>query len=394
MHLCYLCDEYPPGSHGGIGTLTQTLARAMARRGHRVTVVGIYRVAAAVEESDQGVRVVRLPHSTLPWTGFVVHGWRLRKTLRAIDRETPIDLIEGSELSFALLPRRLRMRKVIRISGGHHFFARTLGRKPAPWRSWLERRSFARADFFCALSEFAARTTRELLHMGSRPIEVLPSPVNVEEFRPSEPRPERGLIVFLGTLCDKKGVRELTLAFRQVLRSLPQARLRLVGRDSRDPATGGSYADMIRSLLLPAELARVEFTGHLDRAAVRDVLARAEVAVFPSHMETQGLVILEAMASGKAVVTTRTGPGPELVEDGVSGILCDPHDPASIAAALLRVLDDGGLRERLAEAARARVVALFSEDALMGRTEAFYARCVESRAAAWSAASAQASRHA
>jgi glycosyltransferase involved in cell wall biosynthesis len=83
------------------------------------------------------------------------------------------------------------------------------------------------------------------------------------------------------------------------------------------------------------------------------------------------------MASGKAVVTSQTGPGPELIEDGVSGLLCDPHSPASIADKVIRLLKDASLRRRLGSQARLRVVQQFSTGALVERNEAFYSRCVQ-----------------
>lgn len=378
MHICFLCDEYPPGPHGGIGSLTQTMGRAMVARGHRVTVVGIYRVPHRKEDADQGVRVIRLPHSPLPWTGFIVNGARLRAALRRINDDTPIDMIEGPELGFAMLPRSFPSAKVIRLHGGHHFFAVTLGKKPRPWRSWLERRSFSRADHLCAVSHFVADVTRPLLHLGTTPIEVLPNPVDTSHFQPSPETPADGLIVFMGTLCEKKGVRQLVQALPAVLGTVPNARLMLLGRDSHDPVSGGSYAEMLRTLLPHEQTQRIEFAGHVGRGELPAVLARASVAVFPSHMESQGLVIVEAMASGKAVVTTGTGPGPEIVEDGVSGLLCDPHVPASIAQQIIAVLTNSDLRTRLGAAARIRAVNVFSEEALVARTEAFYARCVES----------------
>ncbi|MGD9901847.1 MAG: glycosyltransferase family 4 protein [Vicinamibacterales bacterium] len=377
MHICFLCDEYPPGPHGGIGSLTQTMGRRLVARGHRVSVVGIYRQSGAAVEDDHGVRVVRLPHSRLPWTGFLVHGVRLRRALRRLHAEWPIDVVEGSELSFALLPRRSPWARVIRLNGGHHFFATTLGRHPRPWRSWLERRSFARADHLCAVSEFVAKVTRPLLALGERPIEILPNPVADDYFRRDRTDGDAGLIVFVGTLCEKKGVRQLVLALPKVVAAVPEARLQLIGRDTVDRASGVSFAERLRGLLPPELAARLEFTGHLGRAEVVRRLAQADVAAFPSHMESQGLVIVEAMAGGKAVVTSRTGPGPEIVEHGLSGLLCDPHDPTSIADQLISLLTNPALKHALGRAARQRAADVFSEAALYPRAESFYRRCAD-----------------
>jgi glycosyltransferase involved in cell wall biosynthesis len=102
------------------------------------------------------------------------------------------------------------------------------------------------------------------------------------------------------------------------------------------------------------------------------LFARGEVLVFPSHLEAQGMVIGEGMAMGKAVVTTRTGPGPELIRHGEDGLLCDPFDPQSIAQELITCFKDAGLRRRLGENARARVCAELSVEKLVVRNERFY----------------------
>ncbi len=375
MHIGFLCDEYPPGPHGGIGSFTQTMGRSLVARGHSVTSVGVYKIPKLQIDYDNGVRIVRIPHAQVPWSGAVVHGFRLRKMLRQLHAETPFDVLEGPELSLWMIPRHYPWAKVIRLNGGHHFFSATLGKAPRPWRSWMERRSFAHADHLCAVSKFVIDVTRPMLHLEGRPVEILPNPIDTNLFQPTTTPVEPGLITFVGTLCDKKGVRELVLAMPQVLKAVPHARLRLIGRDSRDPVSGGSYTDMLRGLLPAAQMSRIEFTGHIGRAELPSYLALSDVMTFPSHMESQGIVIVEAMACGKAVVTTGTGPGPEIVEHGISGLLCDPHDPASIAEQLIAALTDRELNARLGRAARERAVNVFSEQALMSRTETFYERC-------------------
>src|SRR5262245_41538365 len=142
MHICFLCNEYPPGRHGGVGSFTQTLARALVNCDHKATVIGLYACEKILDERDEGVRVVRVPHAILPGTGFLINGARLRYVLRYLHSQDAIDVLEGPELSFAIIPADFPAIKVIRMNGGHQFFAATLGSKPRRWRSWLERRSF------------------------------------------------------------------------------------------------------------------------------------------------------------------------------------------------------------------------------------------------------------
>ncbi|HYE72499.1 MAG TPA: glycosyltransferase, partial [Blastocatellia bacterium] len=150
MHICFLCNEYPPGKHGGIGSLTQSLARSLVLRGHQVTVIGIYEPNQAGISNDEGVSVIRLPHTSIRGAGFIANGSRLRRALQDLHCQQPIDILEGPEASLAMIEKDFPAAKVIRMHGGHHFFSVTLGKKPRAWRGWQEARSFARADHLCA----------------------------------------------------------------------------------------------------------------------------------------------------------------------------------------------------------------------------------------------------
>lgn len=375
MHVVFLCNEYPPVPHGGIGTFTHMMSHALQRRGHRVSVVGVYRdQTETIYEDNDGVTVIRVAAGRVPNTGIVINSRRLHQTLRQLDSVQPIDILDGWENSFAFLGRPTRARHVLRMQGGHHFFYSQLGKRPRWVRSLIERRSFANADVFAAVGPFVARTTRELLDMRmEQPITVLPNPVDVNAFHPMpEVAVEDGLLLFVGTITEKKGVRQLIAAMPEVLAAAPHARLVLIGRDTLDPVTGGSYIDALKATIAPGMAARIVFTGGVPHDELPRWMARAQVCVFPSHMETQGIVLLEAMASAKPVVGPTTEPGREVIEAEVSGLLCDPHRPNSIAAALKRVLLDAPLRERLGRAGRERVEALYSLEAITARNEAFY----------------------
>ncbi len=380
MHICFVCNEYPPGRHGGVGSFTQTLGRALAANGCDVTVAGVYPIEKTIREDDGGVLVIRLPHAGVRGLGYVVNGYRLASELKAVNRQCPIDVVDGPELSYANIHLNIPAAKVIRMNGGHHFFTTTLGRRPAIWRGWQEKRSFARANELCAVSEFVAETTRNLLKLGDRPIEILPNPVDTERFKPRpEIHEEDGLIVFTGTLCEKKGVRQLIQAFPRIVAEIPWARMLIIGRDSIDPLSGSSFKSLLKKSVQPALRPRVEFSDFIENGLLPETLAKASVCVYPSHMEAQGIAIVESMAMGKAVVASQIGPGPEVVENDISGLLCDPHNPDSIAMKLINLLKDTSLRRQIGARARLRAVSKFSAETLVSRNADFYQRCVERR---------------
>lgn len=372
MHICFLCNEYPPGRHGGIGTFTQTLGRDLVERGHQVSVVGIYADRNGIE-NDCGVQVIGIPSSPVPRTGLLINGLRIRRCLATLNKRQPIDFLEGPENSLAMISTSVSYRRLIRMNGGHHFFAATLGQTPKRWRSFIERRSFRNATHFAAVSRFVAETTQQLLHLGNVPVSILPNPVNINRFTPLEGSTEKpNSILFVGTVCEKKGVRQLIQAMPMILNIIHDARLVIVGREWYDPQTRGSYTESLRKTI-PEELrGLIEFRGRAENADLPRFFSDAAVAVFPSHMEAQGIVALEAMAMQKAVVFSETGPGKEIIEHGVSGLLCNPHDPTSIAEQVILALKNDTLRQHMGIAARSRVLQEFSSSIMVEKNEAFY----------------------
>src|SRR5215813_2739432 len=380
MHICFLCDEYPPSRHGGIGSLTQTLGRALAANGCRVSVAGIYPINKTIREEDEGVSVIRLPYAGIRGVSSIINKHRLVRALKALNRQSPIDLVDGPEFSFANLRLSGLTTKVIRMNGGHHFFATALGQRPAIRKSWLEKRSFARANELCAVSEFVAEKTRDVLMLGNRPIEILPAPVDTERFKPRpEIHEEEGLIVFTGALCETKGLRQLIQAMPRIVAKVPRARLLIIGRDSVEPLSGASFKSILKKLIEPALKRRIEFGNFIDNRLLPEILAKASVCVYPSHIEAHGIAVIEGMAMGKTVVASRTGPGRELVEDDISGMLCDPHNPASIAAKVTYLLTDSQLRRQIGARARLRAVSKYSIETLLRPNIEFYQRCIERR---------------
>ena len=104
-----------------------------------------------------------------------------------------------------------------------------------------------------------------------------------------------------------------------------------------------------------------------------------DISVLPSLSESFSNTLLESMANGVPVVATNVGGNPEIVTDGVNGILVPSKDPAALSRAIAQLLDCPELARRLGEAARAKVVKDFSVDSLLRRTEELYTSLVERR---------------
>ena len=342
MHICYLTHEYPmPGqTQGGIGSVMQTIGRALVKKGLIVSVVGVQsNLDVEVYEEDEGVCVWRLPAANWPAARFWPNSRRLVEKLKEIHRQTPIDILEGSELSFAFIPADFPAKKVIRMHGGHHFFAVTLGEKPAFWRSFQERRSFAKADALIAVSDFVGKTTQELLGL-SKPFQTIYNIVDTDKFYSADPKKViSGKILFVGTVTEKKGVRQLVQAMPKILETHPEATLDIIGRDWKDPQTGRSYTEYLKTFIPDKIKKAVNLVGPLPNDEIPRRLEEAQVCVYPSHMEAMPIAWLEALGMGKPVVASRLGPGPEAVRDRKTGLLCNPLNPSDIAEKVIEILD-------------------------------------------------------
>jgi glycosyltransferase involved in cell wall biosynthesis len=349
-------------------------------------VVGVYRHeilrALPPEKAVTNLNIQRLPqsHQLLGWKFQTLSNRRrLRRWLARGHRRQPFNVVEASDyggwLPFGGPPG---VTTVVRMRGSNLFFDHELKRPGDAFEHDLERRTVLHATALGAVSQYAARRTLELCGQASRPVTVIYNAVDTELFSPSEKVPtEPGLVVFVNSLNPKKGIEQLLDAMNVVCAKHPHARLAVVGQDTQRADGGRSYVEQLRDRVRPEFRDRVEFAGRQDRqTGVVNYLRRAHVCCLPSHMETFGIAAVEAMAVGKPVVYSRTGPGPEVVEDGVSGLFCNPFDAADIAERITRLLDDPALAARLGQGARARVLAKFDKGDWIGRNLDYYRQCL------------------
>jgi glycosyltransferase involved in cell wall biosynthesis len=173
------------------------------------------------------------------------------------------------------------------------------------------------------------------------PVELIYNGVDLDRYDAQEPcctlREEYGMepgsqiVGVVARLEPEKGHPTLLEAWPLVLRECPDAYLLIVGEGTRHEA----LEQQARELRIAH---RVVFTGRRDD--VPAVTAALDVAVLPSYREAQGLSILEAMALSRPVVASAVGGIPEVITDGVSGLLVEPHDAKGLAAAISRLLRD------------------------------------------------------
>ncbi len=369
MRVGFLCNEYPAirKAHGGIGACVETLAHGLVRCGHKARVY----VTGETDDraDDSGVEITIVGRASNA-AGTI---WKVRRQLRRALESGALDVIESPECQAHCLP--FGRGGVVRMNGSHHFWCATLPQRPRLVRLLLEQIGLRQAHGLCAVSAYAGSVTRRVMRLGNRPIEILPNPVDTDIFKPEPESVVPYRVSYSGALVEKKGIRELCLAMRLVAESFPDAQLLVAGGDGRGPRGEPSFRAVIQQMLDPETLEHIQFLGHLARPAMRRHMASAAVCVFPSFMETQGIVIAEAMACGRPVVVTERGPGPEVLgENGACGLLVDPADPSAIASALCEILGSPERAAVMGRKGRERASSHFGLETLMQKNLQFYRR--------------------
>lgn len=359
MNILFLCDEYPPGRHGGIGTVVQLLARELVKQGHKVVVAGFYDwgYGGADEFTDEGVKVyrfrralasgifknrfsilVRMLYKLLKASG--IFHWDIRYSIKKykafvdvlIDKYR-IDIIERPDFndyiqyckSYIAAPQ-FNVPAIVKLHGSLTHIAHG-NNTSIPQFIWqFEHNILENADAVSAVSKYAAEKAKEYFHYGGN-IEVLyngiktPSPVEVQKLPAT--------VIFTGALTENKGIYQLMKAWNKVHEKMPAARLMVFGKGP---------VEKVRSFLDNDAAETVSFYGHVSREELFRKLSEATIAVFPSYAENFALGPMEAMAAGTAIIYTERTSGPELIDHNIDGLLINPDNIDDMAEKICYLL--------------------------------------------------------
>jgi glycosyltransferase involved in cell wall biosynthesis len=425
VRICLANEYFPPFAPGGAEWSVEALARALAQRGHQVTVVTPNYGAPAREERD-GVRIHRFPfpRKLPPGRALVPAKWLANPAfyvyaglvIARVARGARIDVIHAQNKQM-LVPCALAARLVARPlvltirDGGiidaapmclHHgdrmppdcgvrklwrecseeyvaLYVRDRGRrlrsKLAFLYFWLDsrfkQRVLRRVDAVVGVSEgILAIYRRSGLLAGVRTgaaVYNVPPPPEPTRADPDALRRRLGVgnrrvVLYVGKLSPGKGLPDLLAASREVVARVPEAVFVLVG-------DGDLNGECPPHVLVP---------GPLPHREVLALYPLAEVVVVPSVIpDALSRVILEAAAAGRPVVATRVGGTPELIADGANGLLVERGDREGLAEAIMRILTDADLQRRLGEGARRRLCDSFAPGATVDRLLEVYRAVAE-----------------
>lgn len=385
MRVLFVTQEMPPDTAwGGIGTYAGIIAPALARAGADVHVLSVVADQERRTQSWNGVTIHRAPLDRERFRRLprLPHTERRLTLARAVDREfdrldLDVDVVESPEWGAEGLRLRRRLARrgvplVVRLHSGAaqifpHIGPLTIDQRLAVH---LEHRLVRHADLVTGTHAQVVSVPPALGVDPERVVEIT-YPVDPAD---SLPPPSRPGILMAGRLEHRKGPATLVDALPAVLERIPDARLLLLGTDTSDDRTP-SY---VRMLTDRARALGVDHALEIDQTwgpgTVRAALSDAAVCAVPSRWESFGYVAAEAAMAARPVVGSRIPALAALVDDGATGHLVDPEDPAAWADAIARRLEDPARTTDMGQAARERVLRHCHPDRVAERTLDAYDR--------------------
>lgn len=391
MHIVYVSREYSPSHRGGgIASYLRIMAEGFAARGHQVTVV-----AASDDtrhESDEivnGVRVFRLPGGDFcikesePDAGFMAkfrfltrfHSYRksIRDILLSLDNVDIIEVAEygaeglyinglGIPVVYRLHTPALMDHKNFSLQqiNAHNFLYFYSGRKELQILK-------NKAKHITSCSTSLKEWTGLYVGLDTKDIKVIYNPIPDIFFKATSDLPReisRNVVFFAGTICDWKGAGDLAESCRILNDQGLGITLKMAGK------TGG-FAQNLKNNY--KTFSWLQILGKLPQEELKTLYSTSSVVCFPSWWENMPMVCIEAMAQGAIVIGSNSGGMAEIIEDGKSGFLLPPKQPALWAKKIKEIisLPDNKHRAISTEAIK-RIKKVFSLAKILDQTESYF----------------------
>jgi len=371
----------------GIASAVAHLATGLAAIGHEVTIIAHW-----IDAPHDDPRILALDDQPVPLLGRLLFRLfpdrvvrramirRLTKATREAIARHGIDvlLMEETYGWAGEMRRALPIPVVVTLHGPHWLHRAVPGRPrrgPDARRENWEAAGLHRIDGLIAPSRSVQDQTGVEWGLPDLPTTVIGNPVALDRSAPPAARLTAPRLLFVGRFDRIKGGDLVLDAFARIAARQLDCRLTFVGPDGGFPQPDGSTLHLAEAIArLPASVRdRIEVLGRKSRAEVEALRRAHPITLIASRYETFGVALIEAMAAGSAIVSTRVGGCAEVLRDGETGFLVPTEDAQALADACLRLLDDPDLALRLGQAAQVDVAARFAPEAIAREVVAFLA---------------------
>lgn len=362
MNICLVHEEFPEETNfGGIATYQRNLAVGLSKLGHKVYVITrSYKEEKTYVENEIIVHRIYQEESENKLEDYKNYRMKVYKKLKEL--EPFIDIIESPEWSAEVIyylrdvkrkkPVVIKLHTPLKIWLEHNNcdLGPEITNKMLSW----EKEVIEKADAVISCTKILKNLVEQKMGIKRTDIQVVPNPANLESFYIKGDSPKK-YILFCGSLEMRKGVHILGKAIPIVLSVMPEAEWVFVGKDTNRNDKGISMIQYIYDIVPKEYHKNIKFLGQIPNKDLVDIYAAAIIAVFPSSFDNFPYVVLEAMACGIPIVGSRFSGMTEMLENGISGSLCDSTREEDLAKEILKLLKDEKLRNSYAIEAFKRV---------------------------------------
>jgi len=332
MKVAFFCQEYPPRPHGGIGTFVKTIAEVLAKTDCDVKVVEF---GVQGDRIENGVHIITLPQSKVRKLAWLIDRFRLWRWVTTAGSKQDVDIFELPEyqgwLPFPLLGSPVK--SIVRLHQSATAIRHVSG-APLNLRDTLcEYLTLFFHRRWIGVSQYIVNLTKTIFHLNPAKVSVVYNPTTISGTMmtslPALP-PMRGqYVLFVGSMTEHKGVLTLARAAKILLAKHSPVHFVFIGDDRA--YNGRPISQEILEIVGEENEDAVTFPGRLPHSEVLWWMRSALVVALPSQLEAFSLVPLEAMALGVPVIYTNAASGPEVIQNGVDGILVDPNNAETLA---------------------------------------------------------------
>lgn len=225
-----------------------------------------------------------------------------------------------------------------------------------PLTRWYEKKIYQKAAKILTISQYTACSIQEQYDIPAEKFTVIPFPIDINKFKPiaSKQIIKEDFILMVGRVTDpRKNVKLLLKSFVQIKRHFPDLKLIIIGRKPKND----KFLRLCTKLGIENS---VVFLGHVSEEELIRYYTQAQLSVLPSLQEGLGIVVLESMACGTPVVSTKCGGPEEIIIHGENGYLVENNNAEALANGVCKLLADEALRRKMGEKAREHILKHYS----------------------------------
>ena len=182
---------------------------------------------------------------------------------------------------------------------------------------------------------------------------------------------KKNTLLFVGTVCEKKGIRQLVQAMQLIQKEVPTIKLKIVGRDWKDKA-GNSFTTYLKTYINEELNEAIEIVGPVPHTEVSSYIEKAQICVFPSHVESFGLVLIEALMMGKVVLASNIEPFKEIKGKEHIFEFVNEISPENISKKIIELLNSNNETQKMVELARENIFKRFNEETIITKNIQYY----------------------